>query len=312
MGKDRHVAVEAAIELNERLSGPSPLVDKILSQNTRMTDFIPRYRELLINERKQSAKTIKETDYRLNNIDSNFGQFFLSQIDVLKCADLLDQFPDRQSNAFRTLLCDLYKWAIAKGKTSYNPVMDTIPKIVTVTRKRWDMDGFNAAREKAPPYIQRAMDLALHTLLRREDLVKLKFSQYKDGRLKVATIKTGAHIDIQVGQTLDTVNRSCRDDALSPCMIHYPLKYRNGYSGKCLTPEALTRAVQRARDKSKYYVGQANSPTLHEIRSLGARLYEEQGFSPQSLLGHADEKMTRVYLDRYEVKWIEAEAVLTL
>ena len=59
-------------------------------------------------------------------------------------------------------------------------------------------------------------------------------------------------------------------------------------------------------------MGQANPPTLHEIRSLGAKLYEDQGISPQSLLGHADEKMTRVYLDRYEVKWIKADAVLTL
>ncbi len=49
-------------------------------------------------------------------------------------------------------------------------------------------------------------------------------------------------------------------------------------------------------------------PTFREIRSLGAKLYEEQGVPKpiiQSLLGHSDISMTNLYLDRYEVKWQE-------
>jgi len=312
MGKDRQAAIEAAIELNDHFSGGSALVDRIVSQNTRLTDFIPKYKGILTHERKQSPKTLKETEYRLNNIDTQLGSYYLSQIDVLRCAAFLDQFPPRQSNAYRALLTDLYKWAGAKGLTVDNPATRTIPKKSQVIRKRWDMDGFKAAREEAPAYIQNAMNLALHTLLRREDLVKLKFRDYKDGHLRVATRKTGAHIDIVAGPELDAVIKSCRNDAFSHWMVHYPLKFRKGYEGKALTPEALTRGVQKARDDSGYYkdMGAGERPTLHEIRSLGAKLYEEQGINPQALLGHKDAAMTRVYLDRYEVEWIEATAGL--
>lgn len=42
------------------------------------------------------------------------------------------------------------------------------------------------------------------------------------------------------------------------------------------------------------------APTFHEIRSLGARIYREQGQHKQyiqSLLTHSDQKTTQVYLD---------------
>ena len=45
-------------------------------------------------------------------------------------------------------------------------------------------------------------------------------------------------------------------------------------------------------------------PTFHEIRSLGGRLYEEQGYKKkyiQALMTHSDEKMTEVYLSGGEL-----------
>ena len=50
-----------------------------------------------------------------------------------------------------------------------------------------------------------------------------------------------------------------------------------------------------------------SSPTLHEVRALGAKLYEEKGIDPQILLGHLDPKMTRLYLDRHKVQWVDIE-----
>ncbi|MCI8210640.1 hypothetical protein AUC61_13960 [Pseudomonas sp. S25] len=49
-------------------------------------------------------------------------------------------------------------------------------------------------------------------------------------------------------------------------------------------------------------------PTFHEIRALGAWLYEQQKFPQeyiQALLGHADEKMTRHYQEGHDEKKIE-------
>lgn len=38
-------------------------------------------------------------------------------------------------------------------------------------------------------------------------------------------------------------------------------------------------------------------PSLHEIRSLSARLYRAEGIDVQTLLGHKDPEMTSIYLD---------------
>lgn len=53
-------------------------------------------------------------------------------------------------------------------------------------------------------------------------------------------------------------------------------------------------------------------PTFHEIRSLGARLYEAQGIDPQALLGHKDRRMTEVYTDERKVEWQEVTPSLCL
>jgi integrase len=38
-------------------------------------------------------------------------------------------------------------------------------------------------------------------------------------------------------------------------------------------------------------------PSLHEVRSLSARLYHAQGIDVQTLLGHKHAEMTEVYKD---------------
>jgi integrase len=57
---------------------------------------------------------------------------------------------------------------------------------------------------------------------------------------------------------------------------------------------------------------EAKRPSFHEIRALGAKLYEDARISPQQLLGHTNPKTTRIYLDRHEVKWVEIDAGLVI
>ena len=56
-------------------------------------------------------------------------------------------------------------------------------------------------------------------------------------------------------------------------------------------------------------------PTLHEIRSLGARLYEQRGYPKQliqDLCGHKKPSTTEIYLDPDEPKYSKATAFLEL
>jgi len=70
------------------------------------------------------------------------------------------------------------------------------------------------------------------------------------------------------------------------------------------TADYLTKSFAQARDDSKAdkEVPAGERPTFHEIRALGARLYEQQGFEQeyiQGLMGHADVKMTEHYQAGY-------------
>ena len=87
--------------------------------------------------------------------------------------------------------------------------------------------------------------------------------------------------------------------------------------GQKLRPETLSRWFQDARDKTYLFedLPTLECPSFHEIRSLGAHLMEQAGIDRaiiQALLGHKQAKMTELYLDRYEQRWIEVTGGLEL
>lgn len=58
-----------------------------------------------------------------------------------------------------------------------------------------------------------------------------------------------------------------------------------------MTPDHPTKSLAQAQDDQKTYeeLPAGERPTFHEIRALGARLYEQQGFEQeyiQGLMGH--------------------------
>ncbi|RON08873.1 integrase [Pseudomonas brassicacearum] len=74
------------------------------------------------------------------------------------------------------------------------------------------------------------------------------------------------------------------------------------------------QAVQSPRHKVQISenVAAGERPTFHEIRALGAWLYEQQGFEQeyiQGLMGHADVKKTKHYQEGHGEKSIEYQAV---
>ncbi|QDQ29226.1 tyrosine-type recombinase/integrase [Chitinimonas arctica] len=77
--------------------------------------------------------------------------------------------------------------------------------------------------------------------------------------------------------------------------------------GDSLHPDSISRGFADQRDELGLGV---NPPTLHEIRSLAARLYAK-AYSPafaQLVLGHKSADMTAVYLDNRGSEWTVAEA----
>lgn len=101
-----------------------------------------------------------------------------------------------------------------------NPAMSTRKFSHERQRERLTIDAYRAIWEKAPAWVRNAMDLSLLTLLRREDVVSLRFSDIRDGALWVVPSKTqdtsGVRLKIAVSAELDELFARCRDDVVSP------------------------------------------------------------------------------------------------
>ncbi|ABC31274.1 Integrase [Hahella chejuensis KCTC 2396] len=154
--------------------------------------------------------------------------------------------------------------------------------------------------------MKNAMDLALLTLQRREDISKMKFEDIKDGYLYVIQEKTKKHdtgyLRIEIGEQLQEVLKRCRTDIPSPFIINRrPQRKFKRIKSKHWTqvlPDMISREFKSIRDSQvglyeNYQEGE--KPTFHEIRALGEKLYKDQGKDPKQLGGWASEKMVKNY-----------------
>ena len=68
----------------------------------------------------------------------------------------------------------------------------------------------------------------------------------------------------------------------------------------------MTAAFREARDLTGINVAPDRTPpTYHELRSLGIRLYQQQGYNPQVLAGHKDAATTA---DSRGANWVDVAA----
>jgi integrase len=152
----------------------------------------------------------------------------------------------------------------------------------------------------------------------------MKFEDVRDGFLFVVQNKTSKAADagwlkIKVTPQLQVVLNRCRDDVLSPYLIHRRPERKKKREGKDhwtkVDERFLTRAFKDVRDACGCYKGwtEEEMPGFHEIRALSLHLYKRAGKDGQKIAGHASEEMTRNYeRDHADVVWSEVEADLDI
>ncbi len=343
-GQDVERSIQAAIALNAHFAktisdqNTEKLVRRVITQNDGGTigEFLHIFDTQILQERRSkkgkslAEKTLREYRIMLRTIGQEFGKDDWEQVTLKRVALFLDQLPARSSNAHRSLMIQIWRHAIAKGIIPPQNIPEmTIPKDHVVERQPLSLVWFQSIREAAEPWFQNAMDLALQTLQRREDLVLYRFDaiQAINGaqHLPVCQKKTEntsefGRLLLPVGDELRRVIDQCRDEILSPFLIHRkPHKRRREYLDKkdhwtAVQPEMLTREFTRLRDQTGACNGlrQEQRPSFHEIRALGAELYRQAGWADdaiQRLLGHSTEKMTKHYLDKHQEPWIVTDTV---
>lgn len=336
MGTDYAKAAQAARLLNAKLmtaKGVEDMVREVMAgASVLFSDFVGTFRDEILPAHRDkhgkpyAAKTLADYQRRCGIIAAQaWAGRFVQDVTRRDVAGFLDAQSERTSNIYRHLLDLIFRQAIAKGLRDDNPAAETIKKVAAVQRQRLPYEAFCAIRDAAEPWFQNALDLALQTLQRREDLVEMRFDHIADGVLSVQQQKVEKHgtgnIRIAVGPELAAVIARCRDDVASPYLIHRrPKRLRREYAEKKghwtkLAPEMLTREFQRLRDELKLFdhLPMAARPSFHEIRALGGDLYLQAGWSKadvQALMGHSSERMTEHYLDGHRIRWVEARAGL--
>lgn len=292
-----------------------------------VSNLLQRFEKEWLKDKGYAARTLDEIKFKLERYRQDLGDRLIGQLDVLAMADYLDGFSNNAYTKHRGLWVQIFAFAVAKGLAERNNAeLTLVKKEEEKKRQRHTLEGLKTIIDAAttPPWLKRAIRLALASLQRREDIVTwLKTAvDMEKNTLTVSPGKTQGydnpiHLKITMGAALREVVGEClRSPVVSPYLIHYQPKARRREQIEAkdhwtsVTPDYLTKQFTKARDAAHAYdhVVPLERPTFHEIRALGSWLYEQQKFPEeyvQALLGHADAKMTRHYQEGHEEKEIE-------
>lgn len=210
LGRDKEAAIREAVAANhadaikptltERISTPAPAPGKLFSE------WLVQYRELFA-ERKLSTSSNRNVGMRINRLETVFGSKGIKDITTMDVADYLTGMAKegkaQMTKAMRSLLRDTFAEAQARGWADTNPVEVTKAARVNIKRERLTLNLWKAIYEEAEkPWLRRAMELAVLTGQRREDIASMLFKDVHDGFLHVVQSKTGARIRISTAADL--------------------------------------------------------------------------------------------------------------
>lgn len=225
-GSDRIKAIDAAKQLNLEFMRGADLIGAVMgSTSESFAGFLDAYERDVLPPRELAKGTLGLYAVHFRRFRKQFEGKAVDQITIRMIAEMLDALTPRTANQCRALLIDIFNHAAAKGLCPDNPAASTINRIEKKQRKRHTVEGLKAIREKSPFWLQNAIDLALITAQRRTDILNMRFDGVREGFLYVVQQKTAkasdaAWIRFKVTEELQAVISRCRDDIVSPYLIH--------------------------------------------------------------------------------------------
>jgi hypothetical protein len=218
----------------------------------------------------------------------------------------------------RNLWIQFMRWAVAEGHLDTNEAELTLAPIAPPrARQRHTDEGYAAIYAAAPDWLQIAMELAVSSLQRRGDLLRLTREDVRDNVLYVKQAKTGVRLGIRFtthSRLGVAVKRAMTAPVFGSNLIRrLPDRRRTRTNG--VNESLLTHAFADCRDSTGIYshLGSGERPSFHDLRAYGVWTYERAGFERtyvQALAGHSTLRMTAHYSDGHDIVWKPVEAGL--
>ena len=268
-------------------------------------------------QRGYKAQTIKNRKANLTHVRRLWGGRPIAAIRPHEIATALRTFPAARSSTAQRVLAevrDAFTEAVANGWVDTNPAAHVKPPKHRVIRARLTAATWQAMRtlSQASPqrWVESMLLLALVTGQRRADLAAMRFDdivtdEHGQQHLRIEQQKEagkgyGARVEIPLALRLDAIGMTLAD-VVEHCR-------QSGAPGPTLLRKAGGGAIEQSSLSARFHehivavLGpHAHAlhewPSLHEVRSLSARLYRAEGVDVQTLLGHKDAEVTAIYVD---------------
>lgn len=301
-------AIEANLWASDQL-GKTRLIDKLQQKDKTVREWFDDW----LAESAAKAVTLKNYRTTARAISAEIGDHALGRLTVGAAADALDNIAKtrgaRTAQASRSFMILAFNKAVSKGLMTTNPTSITEKPKVTVKRIRFTWETFSKvweAMQSEPAWVRNATGLALLTGQRREDVGVFKFADVIDDHLCVSQIKGGGRhkLAIPLDLRMDVFGFSLREQiamcrrtgVVSQYMVHQTERHRGSPPGRHISLDTIskrfTACVVAALGEGE------NLPTLHELRSLSKRMYQQQGgVDTKALLGHSTAQMEALYSD---------------
>lgn len=156
-----------------------------------------------------NLKTKTQSAYRLDLdvLRKAFGPFRPADITVahvLKLRDKLSGKPGMANTAMRTLRV-VFSWGIVRGLAKNNPADLSslgVKAMKLGEHQPWTPDALERFRQDGAPHLVLAMEMALWLGQRQGDLIRIRWSDIRDGMIVVCQEKTGKDVWLPVAQPL--------------------------------------------------------------------------------------------------------------
>lgn len=266
-----------------------------------------------------AASTLVETDRIVGRYVRAWGAHPIRTITRQALTKAWDTLQPHAAQKHRQLWVNFMRWCVARGELDVNEAELTLPpRIPERARQRHTDEGYQAIYDAAPEWLQIAMELAVASLQRRDDLVRMSREDVRDGVLYVRQAKTGVRLGIRFASHSRlgiAVRRALTAPVFGSTLVRR-LPERRKARTNGVTGGYLSKAFAAVRDQVGAYaeLQPEKRPSWHDLRAYGVWSYERADFAReyvQALAGHSTARMTAHYAEGHEITWNEVEAGLT-